>query len=104
LTTLCAAGALGLKEEAFAAIDGASFEHLFRHGPITSLTTGGSTPAILFDAKGNAALINDARFVGLCGKLGLGDYWIETEQWPDCAATVSYDFKAECRRLAGAAA
>jgi len=104
LTTLCAAGALGLKEEAFAAIDGASFEHLFRQGPITSLTTGGSTPAIVFDAKGNSALINDARFVGLCGKLGLCHYWIETEQWPDCAATVPYDFKAECRRLAGAAA
>jgi adenylate cyclase len=27
--------------------------------------------------------------------------WVATDCWPDCAEFVPYDFKAECRRLAG---
>ncbi len=44
----------------------------------------------------------DIRFVGLCAKLGLCDYWVKTGRWPDCAELVAsdYDFKAEARRLA----
>ena len=42
----------------------------------------------------------DKRFVRLCAKLGLCDYWLETSHWPDCAAegVLPYDFKAECAR------
>jgi TolB-like protein len=42
------------------------------------------------------ALRSDPRFVKLCARLGLVEYWLETQQWPDCAAEVSYDFRAEC--------
>lgn len=38
----------------------------------------------------------DRRFVKLCARLGLVEYWLETGCWPDCADEVSYDFRAEC--------
>ena len=47
-------------------------------------------------------LRRDPRFVTLCAKLGLRDYWTNTGRWPDCAdpGALPYDFKAECRRMA----
>ncbi len=47
----------------------------------------------------------DPRFAGLCAKLGLVDYWLATDAWPDCVAETAgrYDFRAECRRAAEAA-
>lgn len=46
----------------------------------------------------------DPRFVRLCAKLGLVDYWVSVGHWPDCAepGALPYAFKAECRRLAQA--
>jgi TolB-like protein len=38
----------------------------------------------------------DPRFVKLCARLGLVEYWLATQKWPDCADTVPYDFRAEC--------
>ena len=38
----------------------------------------------------------DLRFVKLCARLGLVEYWLATQNWPDCAETVPYDFRAEC--------
>lgn len=40
----------------------------------------------------------DPRFVKLCARLGLVEYWLVTGNWPDCAATVPYDFEAECEK------
>lgn len=40
----------------------------------------------------------DPRFVKLCARLGLVEYWLATQKWPDCADTVPYDFRAECER------
>ena len=40
----------------------------------------------------------DRRFVKLCARLGLVEYWLTTQNWPDCADTVPYDFKAECEK------
>lgn len=40
----------------------------------------------------------DPRFVKLCARLGLVEYWLGTQHWPDCADEVPYDFKAECER------
>ena len=64
-------------------------------------TAATHSPAIIFDRSGNFAMMEDVRFVGFCAKLGLCDYWLNTDRWPDCAAdgVVPYDFKAECRRL-----
>ena len=47
-------------------------------------------------------MMRDIRFVGLCARLGLCDYWMKTGRWPDCADVVApyYDFRAEARRLA----
>jgi TolB-like protein len=44
-----------------------------------------------------SALRNDPRFPALCAKLGLAQYWIETDQWPDCAEQLPYDLRAACR-------
>jgi len=44
----------------------------------------------------------DPRFVNLCARLGLVDYWLTTQHWPDCVDEVApyYDFKAECEKVA----
>jgi TolB-like protein len=57
--------------------------------------------AILFYAP-YPELRRDPRFVRLCARLGLVDYWLATGRWPDCVAEVQphYDFKAECAKLA----
>ena len=41
-------------------------------------------------------LRNDPRFVPLCARLGLVEFWTKTGKWPDCADQVPYDFKAAC--------
>jgi hypothetical protein len=38
----------------------------------------------------------DQRFVKLCARLGLVEYWLATQKWPDCADTVPYDFRVAC--------
>jgi hypothetical protein len=62
----------------------------------------GNNPSYIFDLPANRLLLSDPRFVGLCAKLDLVDYWTKTERWPDCAedGVLPYDFKAEARRLA----
>jgi hypothetical protein len=42
-------------------------------------------------------LRNDRRFPQLCTRLGLTDFWLATDRWPDCAAETPYDFASECR-------
>ena len=44
----------------------------------------------------------DPRFINLCARLGLVDYWLTKQQWPDCVDEVApyYDFKAECATVA----
>jgi TolB-like protein/Tfp pilus assembly protein PilF len=89
---------LGLHVDAYDLAARASFDHLFR--------PGGRLPPedyglhVLFNARPGMAL--DRRFVGLCAKLGLCDYWVSSGHWPDAAddEAAPYDFKAECRRLA----
>lgn len=45
-----------------------------------------------------AALRRDRRFATLCGRVGLADYWRQSENWPDCVSEVKgiYDFRAAC--------
>jgi len=40
---------------------------------------------------------NDPRFVKLCARLGLVEFWVATQRWPDCADDVPYDFRAACK-------
>jgi hypothetical protein len=87
---------VGLAEEAFAIIEAASFSQVYSEdGPPP---TGKLSPGIIFDRTTSLSMIEDPRFVGLCAKLGLCEYWSVTGQWPDCAAYTPYDFKAEVRR------
>jgi len=87
---------LGLKDEAVELLDKASFAYLFdRQSPSPS---GTIYPGSIFSPT--YGFPDDPRFVRLCGKLGLCDYWIDTGKWPDCADEVAYDFRAEARTVA----
>jgi TolB-like protein len=55
----------------------------------------GYRTALLFHT-GMPELRNDPRFVPLCARLGLVEFWLATGKWPDCADEVPYDFKAAC--------
>lgn len=61
--------------------------------------------SILFYAP-YAELRRDRRFVDLCARAGLVEYWMASGHWPDCAAELApaYDFRAECERAARAVA
>jgi TolB-like protein len=97
---------LGLTEEAFELLDKASFAHMFDpEGPPPSgfwpaWFAAASIPGLIF-SRNNEPFFRDPRFPRLCAKLGLCDYWIETDKWPDCADDVPYDLRTEARRLAG---
>ena len=89
---------MGLADETFLFVERASFAHLFDNtGPRPAANY---TPAIVFDRTSNEAMMRNIGFVRFCAKIGLCDYWVKTDRWPDCVAQVPYDFKAECRRLA----
>ncbi len=46
--------------------------------------------------SGMPEMRNDPRFARLCARLGLVEFWMKTDQWPDCTDEVPYDFKGEC--------
>lgn len=90
------AAELGFVDETFALLDRCRF------GPCGSPHDVFGTHAyrtVLLFPKAYQALRSDPRFVKVCARLGLVEYWLETQQWPDCAADVPYDFKSECERL-----
>ncbi|MBV8683001.1 MAG: winged helix-turn-helix domain-containing protein [Caulobacteraceae bacterium] len=91
---------LGLREETFALLEEASFASMFAEEGRNP--AGASTPALIFDRVLWGEEMRDPRFVRLCAKMGLADYWMATGHWPDCADDVPYDFRAEARRLTGA--
>jgi tetratricopeptide (TPR) repeat protein len=86
--------AAGLREAVF---------ELIEQAPDDLRPVGVLNPGVIFFAQ-NRPMIRDIRFVGLCAKLGLCDYWVKSDTWPDCAEEnlLPYDFRAECRRLAAA--
>jgi hypothetical protein len=49
-----------------------------------------------------AALRRDPRFATFCARVGLADYWCESQNWPDCVDEVKaiYDFRAACEQAA----
>jgi TolB-like protein/tetratricopeptide (TPR) repeat protein len=57
----------------------------------------GYRTALLFHA-GMPELRNDPRFVPLCARLGLVEFWLATGAWPDCVDEVPYDFKDACEQ------
>jgi len=93
------AAELGFEDDAYAIALSARF------GP-----AGTSSDAVGWDAYRPTTFFNsmypqfrrDPRFIKLCARLGLVDYWRTTERWPDCVDEVApcYDFKAECEKVA----
>ena len=93
---------LGLADEVFDLVDQAHFAYIFDSDRRSPNATGSN--GLIFGVVFNSAMMRDRRFPRLCDKLGLCDYWVMTERWPDCADAVAphYDFTAEARRLAAA--
>ena len=98
VSRLVYAAHLGLVDEAFEATSQA------RLGPNGSVADVMGPDAyrtsMLFQAN-MPELRNDPRFIRLCARLGLVEYWTATEKWPDCVDQVPYDFRAECDRARG---
>jgi TolB-like protein len=90
---------LGQKDEAFDLVEKASSSHLhdLQGTPISQV----GNPGTAFLDYGRIDVARDIRFLRFCDMLGLCAYWANTDQWPDCADTVPYNFRAEARRLAG---
>ncbi len=89
---------LGLVDEAYAAAERASLgpdgnEHDIM-GP------DGYRTSMLFQAR-MPEIRNDPRFVNLCARLGLVDFWVTSDLWPDCTGDLPYDFKSACKNARG---
>lgn len=86
---------LGLVDDAYRAAEAV------RLGPVGGsediMGPDGYRTAIMFQVN-MPELRNDRRFPRLCARLGLVDFWLATERWPDCASETPYDFKAECEK------
>lgn len=90
------AAELGFVDETFALLERCRF------GPCGSPRDVMGTHAyrtLLLFPKPYARLRADPRFVTVCARLGLTEYWLESGHWPDCADEVPYDFKAACVAL-----
>lgn len=89
----------GLADEAFALVEAADFSPYFLRGTRCAPPDVGIFALFCIDQK---ALRADPRFLRLCAKLGLCDYWVSSGEWPDCAEEVDYDFRTLARDLAAA--
>ncbi|MBX3486062.1 MAG: hypothetical protein KF737_21300, partial [Phenylobacterium sp.] len=81
---------LGRNDAAFELMSGSGFDALLEDGGAAFLSQPGA-----------AALRGDRRFWPLVARIGLAQYWLARDAWPDfCGADVT---PADCRRLARAA-
>lgn len=86
---------MGMTDEAFALAERASFAQIF--------DPEGAPPSGYFPGTvlGRWSALNKTpRFIGLCDRLGLCQYWARSQRWPDCVDWTPYDFKAEVGRRA----
>jgi adenylate cyclase len=56
----------------------------------------GQSALQLFVSNCGEPIWKHRRFPGLAARLGLAQYWVESNKWPDCAVEVDYDFKTLC--------
>jgi TolB-like protein len=95
VSRLVYAAHLGLVDEAYHA---AEVARLGPRGTVDDIMgPDGYRTALLFQV-GMPELRNDPRFVPLCARLGLVEFWLATGKWPDCVDEVPYDFKAACEK------
>jgi adenylate cyclase len=95
VSRLVYAAHLGLVDEAYRTAEAARLGPLGTPGDM--MGPDGYRTALLFHA-GMPELRNDSRFVPLCARLGLVEFWLVTGKWPDCVDEVPYDFKAACEK------
>jgi adenylate cyclase len=86
----------GAVDEVYDLIEQASFASLFQPGG-RMLPGEVSINPIFY--PGAERMRQDPRFVRFCARLGLCDYWVATNRWPDCADELAhlYDFRALAR-------
>jgi TolB-like protein len=95
VSRLVYAAHLGLVEDAYRTVESACL------GPKGTgsdmMGPDGYRTGLLF-WDGMPEIRKDPRFVTLCVRLGLVEFWLATGKWPDCVDQVPYDFKAECEK------
>ena len=84
---------VGLAKETYDLLEGAKLGP--SNGPADSMGMSAYRTLMMFSVA-FAPLRADPRFVTLCARLGLVDYWLTTGVWPDCADETPYDFRAAC--------
>jgi TolB-like protein len=83
----------GLAKETYDLVEQARFGP--SGGPADVLGFNAYRTMMLFSAP-FTPLRADPRFVVMCSRLGLVDYWLSTGVWPDCVDDTPYDFRAAC--------
>ena len=87
--------AKGAVDGCYAILETASLDVLFEPG---GQFGGADVGPVWFDPVWSA-MRRDRRFVDFCRRLGLPDYWLATDHWPDCVDDLAecYDFRAVAR-------
>lgn len=86
---------IGFTEEAFDILDGAKLGP--SGGRDDTMGINSYRSHMVFPAA-YPELRASPRFVKMCARLGLVEYWLTTQTWPDCADETPYDFRAECEK------
>lgn len=93
LNLIVSIGEFGLPEEALDMAEKASYDFVFN--------PDGARPSTYFPGTilgPWSKVLQIPRFVDLCTRLGMSDYWNSTGNWPDCEDWVCYDFRAKVKR------
>jgi hypothetical protein len=87
-------GSIGFIDEVYDLLDSAILGPTT--GPGDDLGLGSYYPSLFGAVHGPFRA--DPRFIKLCARLGLAEYWLTTQKWPDCVDETPYDFRAECEK------
>jgi tetratricopeptide (TPR) repeat protein len=95
VSLLCA---LGLADDAFDLVERSSFDYVT---DASKPQAEASTAQAIVSAARSIELIRDPRYPRLCARLGLCDYWVQTDRWPDFVedGVTPYPFKDACRLM-----
>jgi adenylate cyclase len=95
VTRLVYAAHLGLTDDVYRIAESA---HLGPKGTTDDVIGPDAYRTGMLFWKGMPEIRNDPRFVRLCARLGLVEFWLATQKWPDCVDEVPYDFRAACEK------
>jgi TolB-like protein len=85
---------IGLRDEAFDAWARSDYDYRQSQRPDSVFLL-----SMIFGIL-NTEIRTDVRFMDICARLGLCDYWVSTNRWPDCLTDVAshYNLQAEARQ------